>query len=98
MGVFILVRSLESSVVENFNSDHRRSSYFTEYEDMEIKPKEIGQSFRHTHTSNFSFHAGLRVPLAIAVVLVRSPSTASTANGSGRVVDSRFTRPLALYT
>ena len=98
MEVRTLVTSPESSVVENLDSDHRRFSYFTEYKDMKIKLKEVGHIFRSTHTSNFSFHAGLSVLLAIAVVLVCSPSTVTTPNGSGRLSNSRFTRPLALYT
>lgn len=85
-------------MVENLDGDHRRISYFTEYEDMKSKLKEIRHKVFDTHTSNFSFHAGLNVLLAIAVVLVCSPSTVSTANGSGKLSNSRFTRPLALYT
>jgi hypothetical protein len=99
MEVRTLVTSPEPSVVENLDGDHRRISYFTEYEEMKNKLKEIGRkNFQNTYTSNFSFHAGLSVLLAIAVVLVCSPSTVSTANGSGRLSNSRFTRPLELYT
>lgn len=42
MDVRTLVTPPESSVVENLDSDHRRFSYFTEYdEDIMIKLKEI---------------------------------------------------------
>lgn len=37
-----LVTSPESSVVENLDGDHRRFSYFTENENMNIKLKKIG--------------------------------------------------------
>jgi hypothetical protein len=36
MEVRTLVTSPEFSVVENLDGDHRRFSYFTEYEDMKI--------------------------------------------------------------
>ena len=42
MEVRTLVTSPKSPVVENLDGNHRRFSYFTEYEDMKIKLKEIG--------------------------------------------------------
>jgi hypothetical protein len=48
--------------------------------------------------SNCSFHTGLRVRLRIDDVHVCSPSTVNTANGSGRLSNSLFARPLALKT
>lgn len=52
----------------------------------------------NAHTSKASFHVGAKDRLKIAVVLVCSPSTVRTANGSGKLRSSRLTRPLAPYT
>ena len=51
-----------------------------------------------THTSKCSFHTGANDFLAMAVVLVCSPSTVRTAKGSGKLNSSRLASPLALYT
>ena len=53
---------------------------------------------RRAYTSKCSFQTGLNVRLAIAVVLVCSPSTVRTANGSGRLRSSRLTKPFAPNT
>jgi hypothetical protein len=53
---------------------------------------------RRAYTSKCSFQTGLKVRLAIAVVLVCSPSTVRTANGSGRLRSSRLTKPFAPNT
>lgn len=52
----------------------------------------------NTHTSKCSFHVGDSVRRITAVVLVCSPSTVRTANGSGSARRSRFARPLAPNT
>jgi len=53
---------------------------------------------RGTYKSKDSFHAGLSVLRATDVEHARSPSTTTTANGSGRLKSSRFARPVAPVT
>lgn len=53
---------------------------------------------RGTYKSKDSFHTGLSVLRATDVEHVCSPSTTTTANGSGRLKSSRFARPVAPVT
>lgn len=58
----------------------------------------MGVQGHNAHTSKVSFQVGLSDRLKIAVVLVCSPSTVNTAKGSGKLSNSRLTRPLAPNT
>lgn len=91
-----LVSLSESLLVKDLDEDGGRRP------DSAVRSKsEEGRSRcaeRKTDISKCWFHAGERVRLTAFVVYVWSPSTETTAKGSGRLKTSRLTRELAART